>query len=481
MSRFMNIESERVFHYFREICEIPHGSGDTSKIATYCENFAREHNLRCVRDEANNIVIFKDGTKGYENSEPIILQGHTDMVCQKEDGYEIDFRNQGLETYIDGDFITAKGTTLGGDDGIAVAMILAILETDKYSHPPIEAVFTTDEEVGMLGALALDTSVLKGSRMINIDSEEDDVVTVSCAGGSDFEVNLPLNRVKKAGTRVDITLKGLLGGHSGVEIHKGRVNANILAGRFLNHLLLSDVSFEIVSINGGDKRNAITNLCTIEFLVEDEAEFISKATSYLDTVKEEISAREKDFAPIIESKGDAFAMVFSQSNKRDIIFSLAATPYGVIDMSAEIEGLVETSLNLGVLKTDENSVEIEYSFRSNKASAMKYLQEKMLAFYSNIECTTNSNGEYPSWEYKSDSKIRNVYVDCYKEHFGKAPEIAAIHAGLECGVFASKIKDFDCISIGPAMYDIHTYKEKLSISSTKNIFEVLIKTLEKCK
>ena len=481
MSNSVNIDSQRVFHYFSEICKIPHGSGDTSKIADFCENFAKEHNLTCIRDEADNVIIFKDGTKGYEGSAPVILQGHTDMVCQKEDGYEIDFLNEGLETYIDGDFITAKGTTLGGDDGIAVAMVLAILESDAYSHPPIEAVFTTDEEVGMLGAIALDTSVLKGSRMINIDSEEDDVVTVSCAGGSDFEVTLPLNRVKKAGDRVDVTLKGLQGGHSGVEIHKGRVNANILAGRFLNHLLLSGVSFELISVNGGDKRNAITNVCTIELLTEDEEALISEVTSYLNSVKEELSAREKDFAPVIESKGFAHSMVFSQSNKKDIIFSLASTPYGVIDMSAEIEGLVETSLNLGILKTEEDSVCLEYSFRSNKAGAMNCLREKMMAFYSKIDCKKNSNGEYPSWEYNSDSPIRDVYVECYKEHFGKAPQIAAIHAGLECGVFASKIKNFDCISVGPAMFDIHTFKERLSISSTENIFEIIIKTLEKCK
>lgn len=481
MSNKINIDTDRVFYYFEEICKIPHGSGDTSKIADYCEKFAKNHSLKCIRDNADNVVIFKEGTKGYENSEPIILQGHTDMVCQKEEGYEIDFLNDGLDTYIDGDFITARGTTLGGDDGIAVAMVLAILESDVYSHPPIEAVFTTDEEVGMLGAMALDTSVLKGSRMINIDSEEDDVVTVSCAGGSDFSVVLPLERVKKVGTRIDVTLKGLQGGHSGVEIHKGRVNANILAGRFLNHLLLSDIPFEIISVNGGDKRNAITNFCKIELITEDEDAFIKEVSSYFDSLKEEFSAREGSFAPVIEKGKTEFCMVFPCKTKKDIVLSLASTPYGVIDMSAEIEGLVETSLNLGILKTEEDSVSLEYSFRSNKASAMKCLREKMLAFYSNIDCNTNSNGEYPSWEYNSNSVIRDIYVECYKEHIGKAPEIAAIHAGLECGVFASKIKDFDCISIGPAMYDIHTFKEKLSISSTKNIFEILLKTLEKCK
>lgn len=481
MSRFFNIEPERVFHYFGEICEIPHGSGDLEKISEYCENFAKAHSLEYVRDEANNVVIYKNASEGYENSKTVILQGHIDMVCQKEEGYEIDFLKDGIDAYVDGDFITAKGTTLGADNGIAVAMVLAILESNEYKHPPIEAVFTTDEEIGMVGAVALDTSVLKGKKMINIDSEEDDTVTVSCAGGSDFTVRIPFEKVKKAGYVIDVTLKGLQGGHSGVEIHKGRVNANILAGRFLNHISLNNEDYSIISINGGDKSNAITNLCRMELLVEDKATFEEKAKEFLEMVKSEISAREPGFEYNIECVKDGHFYVLPNKTKKDVVFALSTTPNGVIDMSAEIDGLVETSLNLGILKTEENSVYIHHSFRSNKATAIQALKEKMCSLYSVIECDINISGDYPSWEYNSNSQIQDIYVECYKEHYGKEPKVEAIHAGLECGVFASKIKDFDCISIGPSMYDIHTFKERLSISSTENIFKVLLKTLEKCK
>lgn len=481
MSELRKIEPERVFYYFGEICKIPHGSCNMKQISAYCENFAKEHSLRCVRDEANNVVIFKDATKGYENSEPIILQGHIDMVCQKEEGCEIDFLNDGIEAYVDGDFVTAKGTTLGADNGIAVAMILAILESNEYSHPPIEAVFTTDEEIGMVGAFALDTGILKGRRMINIDSEEDDTVTVSCAGGSDFTVTIPFEKVKKAGYVIDVTLKGLQGGHSGVEIHKGRVNANILAGRFLNHLALENVDYNLISINGGDKPNAITNLCRIEFLVEDKDVFEEKVKNYLDMIKVEISAREPDFEYTSECIEDGHFYVLPNKAKADVVFALSTSPDGVIDMSAEIDGLVETSLNMGILKTEEDSVYIHYSFRSNKATAIQALKERMYSLYSPIQCEINTFGDYPSWEYNAESKIKDLYIECYKEHYGKLPKIEAIHAGLECGVFASKIKDFDCISIGPDMFDVHTFKERLSISSTQNIFRVLLNTLEKCK
>ncbi len=478
MSELLNLEPKRVFYYFEKICSIPHGSGNMSKIADFCVDFAKEHSFEYVRDNADNVVIYKPATNGYESKGAVILQGHLDMVCQKEENYEIDFLNDGIKPYVDGDFVKAKGTTLGADNGIAVAIILAILESDSYKHPPIEAVFTVDEEIGLLGAGSLDCSLINGKTMINIDSEEDDCVTVSCAGGRDFIITVPLKRVKKVGDRVRVTLRGLQGGHSGVEIHKGRVNANILMGRFLN-VFREDKSVNFISINGGDKSNAITNLCEAELLVEDEASFIAKATQYLETVKSEIRARESGFSYDIMSAGTEYTMVLPDELKNQLVRALVASPQGVIDMSAEIEGLVETSMNLGILKTAEDSIYFHYSFRSNKKSAIDSLQEKMTAIYSAFPCDIQISGGYPSWEYKADSTLRELYCKCYEEHYGKAPEVAAIHAGLECGVFDSKIDNLDCISIGPTMLDVHTFNERLSISSTNNLFKVIIDVLEK--
>lgn len=478
MINLTNSDASRAFYFFERICSIPHGSGDMNRIADFCERFAIEHGLKYVRDEADNIVIYKPASSGYESAEPIVLQGHMDMVCQKADGVEKDFANEGIEPFVDGDFIKAKGTTLGADNGIAIAIILAILESKEYKHPPIEAIFTVDEEIGLLGAGKLNCSCLNGKKMINIDSEEDDTVTVSCAGGRNFIVDVPLTREAKAGSRVSITLRDLQGGHSGIEIHKGRVNANILMARVLNHFRRAD-SVNLISINGGDKSNAITNLCTAELLVDNAGDFVKQANEYLNDIKCEISARESDFEYIISSSEGEGAEVITNELKNQLVCALVASPQGVIDMSADIEGLVETSMNLGILKTSAENMRINYSFRSNKRTAMDYLEEKMYALYSTIPCEIKISGGYPSWEYKADSPLRELYCSCYAEHYGKSPKIEAIHAGLECGVFDSKIANLDCISVGPNMFDVHTFNERLSISSTENVFRVILKVLEK--
>lgn len=476
----MQLEPQRVFYYFQKICSIPHGSGDMCKIASFCEDFAKQNSLEYVRDDFNNVVIYKKGTKGYEESQPVILQGHLDMVCQKEEGYDIDFLNDSIKAYVDGEFIKAQGTTLGADNGIAVAMVLAILESNNYAHPPIEAVFTTDEETGMDGALNIDMSLLKGKRMINIDSEEECNVTVSCAGGRNFAVNVTFERECVHSTEVTVNLKGLQGGHSGVEIHKGRVSANALAGRFLNRYIL-DSSVSLVSVNGGDKSNAITNSCEIKLAVKNPAEFLNTAKAYLDVIKKEISSREKGFYAEITVGAEAEINVIPEVLKKKLIFALVSSPQGVVSMSAEIEGLVETSMNLGILKTEENSILLNYSFRSNKKSSIDFLEEKMRTLFMDISCEISVFGSYPSWEYNANSALQKIYCDCYQKHNGKAPFIEAIHAGLECGVFDSKIDGLDCISIGPDMFDVHTFKERLSIASVQNIFAVLLDVLENLK
>ena len=472
--------TEKVFHYFKEICAIPHGSGDMYKIADYCMNFADKNSLKAVRDNANNVIIYKSASKGYEDSEPIILQGHLDMVCQKTNDSNIDFLTDGIDVLTDGDFIKANGTTLGADNGIAVAMVLTILQDNTIPHPPIEAVFTTDEEIGMIGAMALDFSLLSAKKMINLDAEEDESVTVSCAGGSDFNAVLPIKKETVNATKVTLTLSGLKGGHSGVEINKGRVNADVLMGRLLNHLK-SVADFRIIGINGGNKGNAIPNTCSVELACTNPEEFKKTAKDYISVVKQEINARESGFEAKITVEGKNELNVLSSDTEKQLIFVLTAVPNGIIEMSAEIEGLVETSLNLGILKTEKDVICFNLALRSNKQSALKALEEKLRVFFSLTDCNITTGGHYPPWEFKNNSVLRELYVETYKKILDKEPTVEAIHAGLECGVFASNINDLDCIAIGPNLFDVHTVNEKMSISSAKRIFTLLLKILEKSR
>lgn len=473
---YQNVNTERVFYYFNEICKIPHGSGDMQKIADYCVEFAKEHNLKYVCDGAKNVIIYKPSEK--YPSDTVILQGHLDMVCQKTQDTQIDFLKDGIEVFEQDGFLKAKITTLGADNGIAVAMILALLEDDTLKLPSIEAVFTTDEEIGMIGAKQLDTSLLNGKKMINIDSEDDSVLTVSCAGGSDFAVKLPLNRFNMNGTEIKVNFKGLKGGHSGIEIDKKRVNADTFAGRFLNHICKS-MEFEIIAINGGDKANAIPNTCEMHLCVKNAKSFKTAAEDYFLVLKSEISGREPDFNPTVEILKSGSYSVLSKQNKENIIAILTTVPNGIIEMSAEIENLVETSLNLGILSTKENEILLQFALRSNKQSALGFLEEKLQSFFKLFDCETNISGQYPTWEFKENSVLQKLYCETYLEVTGENPTVEAIHAGLECAVFASGIKNLDCIAIGPTILDPHTVNERMSAHSANKIYNLLITVLQK--
>ena len=480
MNKLAELKPQKVFEFFEEISSIPRGSGNMKKIADYCVSFAEKRGLDYIRDEADNVVIFKGATHGYETAETVILQGHLDMVCQKTEGCEIDFLKDGLQLYVDGDYVKAKGTTLGADNAIAVAMVLAVLDSDELSHPSLEAVFTTDEEIGMIGALKLDMSVLKGKKMINLDAEEDGILTVSCAGGSDFLMTAPITRKEAKGRFLEIVFKGLKGGHSGVEINDGRVNADILAGRFLNHMK-NLTSFDLLSVDGGDKGNAIPNTCKICVLADDWKLFKDESEKYLDVVKKEILSREPHFEFSVVTGEEKSAQVMTDDVKNKVIFALAAAPDGVMQMSKEIDGLVETSLNLGILKTEEEKMTLHFTLRSNKSSALSFLEEKLTAFSDFIGFENKKFGHYPPWEYKGDSALQRIYKECFTEKNGYEPRFEAIHAGLECGVFASAIEGLDCVAMGPALFDVHTVNEKLSVDSTAKTFELLVKMLEKCR
>jgi len=478
MSILQNINPQRVFHYFEELSKIPRGSGNMDEISAYCIDFAKKHNLSYYTDDMQNVVIFKTGSEGYENSSPVILQGHLDMVCQKTESSDINFEKDSLSLYVDGDYIKAKDTTLGADNGIAVAMVLSILESDTISHPPIEAVFTTDEETGMYGAHALDMSILKSKRLINLDSEEDDCITVSCAGGSDFVATIGTETVNKAGTMVTLELRGLRGGHSGVEINSGRLNANILMGKALKSLS-STCNFDIISINGGDKPNAITNLCKAQLCVENASAFTKVAEEILSNLKTEVAEIEHDFSPVITVNNSGDFDVFGKKAKDAVISALSTTLNGVIKMSKNIENLVETSLNIGILKTEAEKVTFHFSLRSNMQAGLLELEADMTALYNNLSFEIKTFGHYPPWEYKEDSPLRDLYIASYKELFLKDIRVEAIHAGLECGLFASAIEGIDCIAIGPTINDVHTVNEKLSITSTENFYAILLNVLSK--
>ncbi len=477
MRKLSNLEPKRVFYYFEEISAIPRGSGNRKGIADYIENFAKEHSLDCVRDAADNVVVFKAASKGYEEKEPIIIQGHLDMVCQKNSDCDIDFEKDGISLCVEEGYIKAEGTTLGADNGSAVAMMLAILESDSYSHPPIEAVFTSDEEVGMLGAMDLSVDCLKGRRMMNLDSEEQDFLTVSCAGGSDFCFKIATKRREASGKELTVTLRGCKGGHSGIEIDKGRVNADILLGRILSRAQ-SFGKFDVISLDGGDKGNAIPSSATARLLV-NTVDFKNRLEEYMTEIKREISAREPGLEVEIEESEEKSCLVLDDETKEKVLFILMTAPNGVMSMSAEIENLVETSLNLGILKTDDEDIIIHFTLPSNKTSALIYIEEKLTALAKKADVCFDAFGYYPPWEFKENSFMQKLYLETFKEKYGYDAKVIAIHAGLECGVFSDKIPGLDCISFGPETFDVHTTNERVSIESMRETFELALSLLEK--
>lgn len=473
------IQPERVFYYFEEICKIPHGSRNTKPISDWLVGFAKEHGLRAVQDETNNVIIFKQGSAGYEDHPAVILQGHIDMVAEKTAESPIDFMKDGLDIATDGEYIFANGTTLGGDDGIAVAYALALLESDRYAHPPLECVFTVDEEIGMEGAAALDTSVLTGKMMINADSEDEGIFTVSCAGGATSRIALPIAQEKADGVGIHIFIDGLIGGHSGQEINKGRSNANKLMAKLLE-MLLKQLPFRLVYIRGGQKDNAIPRSCMSKIIVaanraDDAVESISKIAAELKTTLSD----EEQYAKITCEKCVCRGHAMNIRSTRNVIALLNELPNGVQAMSEKIPGLVQTSLNLGILKTEPEAVVMTFSVRSSVNAEKQALIGVLKELASKYGAEYSQSGEYPAWEYKEDSYLRNVMVRTFEENYGREPVVEAIHAGLECGLFSDKIPGLDCVSIGPDMQDIHTTRERLNIASVSRTWEFLTEVLEK--
>lgn len=480
----VNIEPQKVFHYFEEISKIPRGSGNTKLISDYCQDFAAKHNFKYVRDEYNNIIIFKPGTAGYEDSKPVMIQGHLDMVCEKEENSEIDFAKDGLSLAVKDGLVYAEGTTLGADDGIAVAYALAILDSEDIDHPALEVIFTVDEEIGMLGASALDTSSLSSNIMLNLDTEDEGYFLVSCAGGVTASCILPVKRVKAKGYEAVLKIEGLTGGHSGIEIDKCRANANQLMGRLL-YSLCYDYEFYIDYVRGGNKDNAIARSCEARLIFSEKTDLIELDKTVKDllmTYQWEFESTDPDLDIVLEcTLSPMMADVLSEDSTKKVITTLYSHPGGVQKMSRDIDGLVQTSLNMGILDTDESEVKMSFSVRSSVSAEKVELLTRIECLMKYMGGKVILDGDYPAWEFRKDSPLRDLMVEVFEEQYGTEPVVYAVHAGVECGIFADKIDNLDCVSFGPELKNIHTTRETMNIASVQRTWNLLLETLKRLK
>ncbi|MCD8381072.1 MAG: aminoacyl-histidine dipeptidase [Lachnospiraceae bacterium] len=473
-----NLEPKAVFHFFEDICGIPHGSGNTAQISAYLQQFASDRGIWYRTDALGNVVMRKPASKGYEDVPGLVLQGHMDMVAVKTADCGKDMEKEGLDPAIEGDYVYAVNTSLGGDDGIAVAYGLALLDDESILHPQLELIVTVDEETGMFGADALDMSDITGRRFLNLDSEEEGFFLTGCAGGRRLkaEVNRTLQTVH--GRQITITVAGLKGGHSGAEIHKERGNAVLLLGRVLA-AVLRETALSLVSISGGTAENVIPSQAQA-VLVCPEPEKVQPAVDrvYADLRQEyEIRDPQVQIEVTIQS-ADGEYQADSPEDTAHFITLLKALPTGVQAMSQSIPGMVETSLNLGMISSDEEEITLQYSIRSSLESAKYALSERVEAIFTLAGARVEAGSDYPGWAYRVDSPLRDKMVRVYEQMYGEKPQITTIHAGLECGLFLGKCPDLDCVSIGPDMLDIHSTNEKLSISSTRRVWEYLLELLK---
>jgi len=479
MNVLENLQPKEVFHYFEEISRIPRASYKEKLISDYCVAFAKKRDLEVYQDSLYNVIIIKEASKGYEDVEPIILQGHLDMVCEKEPESDINFDIDPIRLMIEGDNITADGTTLGGDDGIAVAYALAILDSTTIAHPRLEVIFTVCEEVGMDGATGIDVSMLKGKRLLNLDSEEEGYMLVSCAGGCTTTCSLPISYEEKSGVIANLKVTGLIGGHSGGEIHKGRANSNLIAGRFLLNLA-EKLEFSLISIEGGTKDNAIPRETVFEIVLreEDTKIFADEVFGFCEILRQEYASSDPNVTMQCVLLKESLKKVLTKETLTKSLLLLNHLPAGIIRMSMDIEDLVETSLNMGILRIVDDKMEMVYSVRSSVKTQKELLITKLRTLTEYVGGTIRIHGDYPAWEYKKESIFRDKVVDIFERMYCKKPIIQAIHAGLECGILSNKIKDLDGVSIGPDMESIHTTEEKLSISSTKRVWEYVLEVLK---
>lgn len=474
---------DKVFTYFEAVCDIPHGSFHEKELSDYIVAFAKERGLYCRQDARHNVIIKKPGTAGYEKSPALIIQGHIDMVCEKNADTEHDFLTEPLKLYIDGDDIKARGTTLGADNGIAVAYMLALLDAENMEHPPLECVFTVEEEIGMGGATDLDAFDLEGKRFLNMDTEEEGYLMVSCCGGRRMRMYLPAERKAASADKktVAVRIRGLKGGHSGADIHLQRASANALMGRLLLELR-EKIGYDLVQVNGGNMDNAICREAEAILCIDParEGEAKERLAELQDIFWAEYKDRESDILLTMEET-EAAAEVLTGEVRDNIIALLQLLPYGVQTMDTNMEGLVESSSNIGILRTEEDHIFIDNAVRGSVESRKEAICKKIEVLGELCGAKVVGVNDYPGWQYNPDSELLKIFKEAWTEKFGKEPKVVAIHAGLECGLFAKKIPGLDLISLGPDMHDVHTPDERLSISSTIRVWEYLKYVLKKLK
>lgn len=471
---------EKLFHFFEDISAIPRGSANEKAISDYLVAFAEERNLWYHRDALFNVIIKKPASAGAKEKPAVMLQGHTDMVCEKLAGVAHDFTTDPLDLIIKDGVLSANGTTLGGDNGAAVACMLAILDDDTLTHPALECVFTTQEEIGLNGAEALDKSLLSARTMINLDSEDEGVATVSCAGGLRFALTRPITRSKKEGMLLHLEATGLLGGHSGTDINKEHQNANLLMARMINHLFHNTDAL-LVDFNGGTKDNAISRETSATLFYSDEvaaknAENLALALSA--DFSSEICPYEPAFQFLVSTENGT-ADVISAEDGKAFITAMCLAPNGVQFRNMNLDGFTVTSLNLGIAATDETSASLVFAPRSSVATLMSALKEKLCLLAETFGFEVSMHGEYPGWSFAEVSPIRDVFVQSYKELFHDDLKIEAIHAGLECGLFSDAIPGLDAIAVGPTIRGCHTPDEHLPLDSFERFYELLTDVLKK--
>ena len=468
---------EEVFRYFEEISAIPRGSANEKGIADYLCAFAEAKGLRYVRDAIHNVAIFKAASEGRENEPAVMLQGHTDMVCEKNGDTVHDFEKDGIKLILGQDgWLRADGTTLGGDDGFAVATMLAILSDDSLSHPALECLFTVQEETGLGGASEFDYSVLSARKIINLDTEDEGTAVASCAGSMNLTFTLEGEQVAFAGSVVKLSLIGLAGGHSGTDIDKGRANSIMLMGRILN-MLYREQPFNLISLSGGNKRNAIPRECEAVIAVLDADKVIDRARELVGQIRAEMSASDAGLR-LKTGKAPKPETVLSYKDTSKVLSLLALIPNGVIAMSNSKEGLVETSSNLGVVRTEGGKIEFSVYARSSVEPSMDYVLCRMERVEKVTGLAMTFEDRAPGWAFNPNSELQKQFVDCYKRLYGKEGKVEAIHAGLECGIILEKMGGGDAIAIGPDMRDIHTPDERLNLDSVRRLYRLVVEMLK---
>lgn len=482
MSDVSKLAPQEVFRYFKEISDVPRSSSHNEKISAYLVNFAKEHELEYYQDESGNVIIWKDGTPGYENSDMVMIQGHMDIVAEKTEDSTHDFQNDPLELIVDGDTLTANKTTLGADDGAAIAMGLALLDSTDIPHPPLEFIATVDEEIGMLGAYALDGSKIRSRKVINIDSEEEGIITVGCAGAVDIFTSFPADKKLVNGVKYKYVVDGLLAGHSGLDIHQERANAGqIVARLFLD--ARENAELNIVSINGGRATNVILGKVEGEVIVaaSDVKAFEEIIATSTEEIKAEYRTSDPGITVSIEAVGEASEEAVDTVCQDNFFKFLVACPTGAEHYSVELKGLVETSHSIGVVKLEDGRLITKSMSRSSVNSRNRLLARKIGIIAEALGAEVEHGSSYGAWEFNNKSDLLDVCINAYKEQYGEEPVVSAMHAGIECGIWAEKVGKVDAVSIGPDMTGVHSVNEELSIPSTERTWNYLKLILSHCK